>query len=843
MVNAGKGKRPFRSVLFSRYGRCSRRRTEKMLLMKKQLFAGLLFLIHQSSFSQMPLIHSVVVSDEPVEKNGKFEAGPDLSAVFENPYDYDQIAVSARFTSPEGVTKTADGFFMQEYDLDPADGTLTPVGGGRFKVRFSPDREGVWAYRISVKDANGTMQTGQMTFTCTASKNSANKGFVRSGQSNYLRFDDGGQFIPVGENMAWHNDDAFEDYRNWLTALKENGGNFFRLWHAHWGLGIEWRSGWRNFGGLRRYQQMNCRYQDWLFDFCAENGIYVMLCLQHHGQVSSRVNPNWTDNPYNAANGGPCLHPPDFFTSEEALAHTRNRLRYIVARWGYSRSIIAWELFNEVDLADDYTDRRAEVAGWHFDMAAYLKALDPNEHLVTTSYAYADQDPVVWASPDIDFTQTHFYLNTSNIERSLVSGVRRYLDDYGKPSLSGEFGLGSHPGLSNADVDGIHLHNSLWGVLFGGGLGSAMTWWWDSYVHPKDLYYHFAPLSAVAAEMPFLEGNMAPAYAFVFGAPGDLMLTPTLGWGIIGDDAIHIEENGRMAPANPGLGIFLYGSLWNTQYRSPPTFSVYYPMEGEFAVKTGMESGFSPRIAIYLDSELVLDEAAGVNTSYSVAVPAGRHEIRVDNPGTDWITIASYIFAGAGSEVDPYVLLSENRDMAAGWVLNHRYNHQFLGEYGVPDPVVSGQLVVEEVQDGPYSVFWYDCLTGALVSADGAFASGGRLEISLPDLHWDLAFLALSDPLGTSVAEEKLAFEVYPNPVVPGGRLTLSNFKGGEKGGFVALMDASGRALDRYRLTGFSGKGQDLQFNLPRELSAGLYWIRLEIEGKTGSRLLTVVRR
>ena len=35
----------------------------------------------------------------------------------------------------------------------------------------------------------------------------------------------------------------------------------------------------------------------------------------------------------------------------------------------------------------------------------------------------------------------------------------------------------------------------------GGGAGSAMVWWWDSYVHPYDLYYQFAGAGAYAKLM------------------------------------------------------------------------------------------------------------------------------------------------------------------------------------------------------------------------------------------------------------------------------------------------------------------------------------------------------
>ena len=38
----------------------------------------------------------------------------------------------------------------------------------------------------------------------------------------------------------------------------------------------------------------------------------------------------------------------DFFTDERAKADYKNRLRYLVARYGYSTSVFAWEFFNEV---------------------------------------------------------------------------------------------------------------------------------------------------------------------------------------------------------------------------------------------------------------------------------------------------------------------------------------------------------------------------------------------------------------------------------------------------------------------------------------------------------------
>ncbi|MCO6493079.1 MAG: hypothetical protein J5I98_31965 [Phaeodactylibacter sp.] len=53
-----------------------------------------------------------------------------------------------------------------------------------------------------------------------------------------------------------------------------------------------------------------------------------------------------------------------------------------------------------------------------------------------------------------------------------------------------------------------------------------------------------------------LAGNLAPAGARVRGAPGNLVLTPSLGWGGIGEAEIIVDENGMASPAGAD-GVFL----------------------------------------------------------------------------------------------------------------------------------------------------------------------------------------------------------------------------------------------------------------------------------------------
>src|SRR5664280_722291 len=113
------------------------------------------------------------------------------------------------------------------------------------------------------------------------------------------------------------------------------------------------------------------------------------------------------------------------------------RDRYIIARYGYSQNIESWELFNEVDWTDQFATNKSSVSSWHNEMAAYIKSKDVYQHLVTTSYAYGYDDPATWSLSNIDFSQTHYYVSSPNIESVLSSGAQNYLSSYLKPTLNG----------------------------------------------------------------------------------------------------------------------------------------------------------------------------------------------------------------------------------------------------------------------------------------------------------------------------------------------------------------------------------------------------------------------
>ena len=56
----------------------------------------------------------------------------------------------------------------------------------------------------------------------------------------------------------------------------------------------------------------------------------------------------------------------------------------------------------------------------------------------------------------------------------------------------------------------------------------------------------------------------------------------------------------------------------------------------------------------------------------------------------------------------------------------------------------------------------------------------------------------------------------------------------------ITLLDVSGKAIEQL----FSGasSGGDQQLKIPEEMPAGLYWVKVESEGKAGTKPVVVVR-
>lgn len=242
------------------------------------------------------------------------------------------------------------------------------------------------------------------------------------------------------------------------------------------------------------YNPTDCFMLDELVASAERSGIWLMLCLLtrdlYMGDLSDEASPEYV----------------------KAIDDARNLLRYAMARWGYSPSVVAWEYFNEMDPSKP-------TGRFYRELGEYLAANDPYHHLRTTSaWASAPDD---WADPAIDIAQEHFYLRPADrarvgdevsavLERARL--VRQHATD--KPALIGEFGLATDQwGLSDSmkhDAKLIHFHNALWASALSGVSGTAMFWWWEQ-LDQMDAYAHYRPLAAFVAGVPFAGTQLQPA--------------------------------------------------------------------------------------------------------------------------------------------------------------------------------------------------------------------------------------------------------------------------------------------------------------------------------------------
>ncbi len=472
-----------------------------------------------------------------IDRMALYEVTLMLDREFPNPYDPDLVEVIARVALPDGSRVDVSGFWCEDYTRHLRQGQeiLRVTHTGAWKVRFTPRRIGAYNYEIKVIDhsADGpalALTCGPFGFTAVPS---CDPGFLRVSvrDAAYLEFEDGQPFCGMGHNLCgweWGGTDnrrgTFE-YDEWLGALADHGANMAQFdfcegdqleWTNH-PLELPFSNDWR---GLIHYNQQTAWKMDHRIERAEELGIYVRLTLLHWEDFDNETEGfpdwGWNRNPYRRENGGPVRSVSEFFSDAAARSTFKKLLRYIVARWGYAKSILAFELWNEVDAqwmmwgeGQTYELNAENVADWHREMASYLKEIDPNRHLVTTSFEHTYNGDLVWPLPAIDLTTFHRYTYFNPVygdeQFEAVETLHRLiverLSRTHKPVLAGEFALSPGGDVQKEDdPHGVAFHQQLWISVLSKSLGTAMHWTWGSYIHAERLYYHYHPLSRFLAD-------------------------------------------------------------------------------------------------------------------------------------------------------------------------------------------------------------------------------------------------------------------------------------------------------------------------------------------------------
>ncbi len=600
-------------------------------------------------------IQNLRVTPREVRTYERLTISFDLSQQYTNPYDPEEVAVWAELRGPDGTVLRIPGFWFEPYEpvdeftrkhvfTNPGRERYRRVGSPCWQVRVALLQPGRWMGQVVAKDATGIARSQRFSVVCLPGRE---HGFLQvAGNGQFLVFGDGMPFVPIGFCIAWARGNGEKDtYDYYFSRLARAGGNAARVWMCHWAW-LEWTRGekgaLRGYEGVGRYNQQIAYNFDRILQLAERHGIYLQICFNNgcweFGRPDGRHEEydSWGGNPYNATNGGPCKQPGDFWTSLVARRLYKNKLRYIVARWGYSTHVMAWELWNEIG-----AENNATVA-WHEEMVEYLHSTDPYKHLVTSSSWVKDVGELRRTWKVLDLGQFH-YCTLADVLKARELFPR-------KPFIVGE-GPWSAESMSRYACS----------LPLAGAAGPPLTWHSgvSSPVEKENWYPFIAWLCRTWRDFPAATESVTKLKLEVVEARASdgrryapVVIHPGFNtWLKRAQQAeFVVPPDGNVDTSR--MSNRLYGSNPDrAPYRNPPTFVVDYPVAGEFRVKVGECSGPSV-LVIRMDGKTLLRyQVPGSGRRHppaaerwqSIEVPAGQHRIEVDNAGADWMAVGPFV--------------------------------------------------------------------------------------------------------------------------------------------------------------------------------------------------------
>ncbi len=694
-------------------------------------------------------------------------------AIYSNPFDIADINLVGIFQSPSGQQVVIPGFWMQPYEdrcQQPCTvESLQSVGEPVWQVRFTPQEVGDWTYSLQVEDGGNLLTLQKGTFTVGTSNKS---GFVKVGPNqHYFQFSNGQPYIPIGHNLkwSWHDGGGLVAYREWLRQLSGAGGNYARLYiDEPWFIALEPNA---PVGDYRAAQDAAARL-DLILDAAAEYGIELQLVLLWHQSLSiyngppvvipdtykrPDMNADWDNNPYSLVYGGPLGAPGFFFSNQQANDLFRRRLRYIVARWGYSPNIFAWEIVDEIDHTVGYDPQIANT--WLLDIAGYLKQIDPQRHMVTVGTQ--NFDATIAANSLLDFTTGQLYqrrpIETVGDQTTLtVNTVRENLSANPVPTLLTDYSLNPWFEPTGDDPQGIHFQDTLWSALFSGAAGGAASDWWYSYIIPQDLQRFYRPLSAFVTGIDWPNLNFQPAEAGLLTDDYSLYKSVRLNnfnrlFSARPVDVVtHVVTADGVYPPLDTVPSYLYGQVYNNQLSQAQIYRVTLPVDSYLEIginKVSTQAG--ARLSARVDNRDAVDLTLPIGskeTSVRVPLSAGEHEITLDNLGDDWLEL-SYLEIGL-LQAPARVLTLRDSDagIALAWLQHRDYTWEQVAA-GVTRQPILFTYRLNRMPPGLYSVEIWDPLNGGVVGEELVrVGDDGILSATLVPVDSQLALRIFRQP-------------------------------------------------------------------------------------------------
>lgn len=621
-----------------------------------------------------------------------------------NPYDPAQNDVKVRFTGPSGAPIERIAYFDESDCVWKA--VLVTEKPGKYVAKLI--RNGV--EKLQAPD-EGILDVS----------NPLPNGFVRIDPFDPRRFrwDNGDPYYPIGFNMGWHNTNDIPLPAQ-IDKMGKNGVNWTRIWACHWDGKNPWWP--QDKADSKQDGLWSEALEQWatLVPSCEKNKVEFQMVLFHHGLFSSTVNPNWPDHPWNAKNGGFLKSAADFFVDPEAKRRSKMWLRYAVARFGHSPSIMAWELFNEVEWVDArYANRWGDIATWHSEMADYIRSIDPYQHLITTSSAVEQKDMY----SKLDYLQPHIY--TPNV----FAGIHGTSPAIDKPMFFGEFGAED---MGKADAR-LVIRDGILGALLANHSGAGQFWYWDLVDH-KDLYGEFSHASALIDKSDFVRHANARPVKIIASTEsrGAAELAPGLGWQKSEVIYLHLPDDLALTGK---LAAYIQGETGGNAAMFPGPLKLTFdaPTAGVAKILLSEASKNGTNIAWLCDGKSIgtrtyAPQAENLRLNESLEIPfgPGHHTVELRNLGGDWVKFAKVTVSGIAPEATVTGLAD------ARWLM--------FRVQGTPDAKSKSiHLVGLPLSDGTHSLTQLDLDSGAFTPTSLS-VSGGKATIPMVRdavLYWN----------------------------------------------------------------------------------------------------------
>ena len=471
----------------------------------------------------VPSISAINPNSNVIGKYEKFELNLELEELtYQNPFDPDEAALFAYFLFSDEDTLWVNGYYDDYQGVD------------EWKIRFSPNKIGQWEYRVYVTDVDGTTTSEILNFSVQESEH---HGWIKAAPNNshYFVHDDGRPFYGVGVYYPWGITELG------LDDLVDKGANYFAYWNGNY----DFEGGRHQIEsartGIGYYDQPKCGRIDQILEWAEVRNLKMQFAIWPHDVLDETVwgYNGWADNAFKYV-----CEAKDFYTDSTSWEYQKKLYRYIIARWGYSRSMAVWELVNEVHGTDGWVHGdQALLLNWLENTHDYFKELDPYDRPTTIdkgrywpdAYAISDMPNVhlyeeKW--PEI-YPNDHFRSSLY----TYANVARQFYTDFEKPGIMAEAGGANHFfGNIQIGTDDYTLiyHNALW-ASWSNGLAVTPVWWSVSqgWMREEDLQ-QLKTFSTIARDINYAEfDSLQPADLSINNADGFFMESDTIGFGWI----------------------------------------------------------------------------------------------------------------------------------------------------------------------------------------------------------------------------------------------------------------------------------------------------------------------